>query len=80
MSDQLNRCYYEGMSLSEAVKMLESSYGTKISDRVIKNAKAKILKQNNQIWVQKQTEQGGNPAQFFFTYFYKYDMIISVRR
>jgi transposase len=51
MSDQLNRCYYEGMSVSEAVKMLESSYGTKISDRVIKNAKAKILKQNNQIWV-----------------------------
>lgn len=50
MSNKLNWCYYQGMSVEEAVNFINSTSESKVTERVLKNAKAKILKQSNTIW------------------------------
>lgn len=50
MRDLLNRCYYEGMSIKEAIKFIETAYNKKVTEKSIKIAKANIKSCSNVEW------------------------------
>lgn len=50
MKDKLMLCFYDGMNLTDAIKLLESSYNKKLSKRTIESAIADIKKYNGTEW------------------------------
>ena len=50
MQDLLNRCYYDGMTVMEAVQFIERAYNKKITEKSIKIAKANIKASSNIDW------------------------------
>ena len=50
MKENLIRCYYDDMSVEEAIKFIESVYDKKVSTRTIKIVKNMILKCIGKSW------------------------------
>lgn len=50
MQDLLKRCFYDGMTVMEAVKFIEKSYEKKVTEKSIKIAKENIKKVSNVDW------------------------------
>jgi hypothetical protein len=50
MQDLLKRCYYDGMTVMEAVQFIERAYNKKITEKSIKIAKANIKSLTNIDW------------------------------
>jgi hypothetical protein len=50
MKDFLMNCFYDGISLESAIKMAESCYGKKVSERTIKTVKSEIKDFSNKDW------------------------------
>lgn len=50
MKDVLLNCFYDGMSVQDAVKFIESSYCKTPSDRIIEKAKTEIKQFSNSDW------------------------------
>ena len=50
MKDFLSSCFYDGMSLSEAVKLTNSCFGKQLTEKQIQSVKEEIEKCTNEEW------------------------------
>ena len=50
MQDLLKRCFYDKMTVTEAVKFIEKSYSKKVTEKQVETAKANIKKVSNIDW------------------------------
>ena len=50
MKDILNFCYYEGMTLKNAISFIESSYNKKVNNSTIKKVCEEIKKCTGKVW------------------------------
>jgi len=50
MQELLKRCFYDKMTVTEAVKFIEKSYGKKVTEKSIKTAKENIKACSNIDW------------------------------
>lgn len=50
MKDKLMICYYDGLTIEQAVKFLEASYGIKVKEVSIKSAVETIKKYTGKAW------------------------------
>ena len=50
MKDILNFCYYEGMTLKDAIRFVESSYNKKVTNATIKKVIEEIKKCTGKVW------------------------------